>query len=243
MTVQDDVVADPATTPADTATERVLARRALPGWFVPISLVLALGLSAGTVLVTRSSVESDVRARGAAALEAAGISGVTLVAEGRDVTAQVPTGRNPDRVSEVLSEVSAIGGVEIEQVYASKKEAEACENLQRKIDRATNEQQIPFTGRSTRPTAAGERMIAEVGDLLTACRPAEVVVGGHSDTLTQDGPVVSLERARYLARQLERAGVAAGRIEVRGYGDQFPISDNPRERALNERGSVAVKEG
>jgi outer membrane protein OmpA-like peptidoglycan-associated protein len=219
-------------------------RRPLGALFWLAMLVLPLAL-AGVVGYTHgSSIEDSLQADGQAALSKAGVHGVTLVMHGRSVTAEVPTGRDPDEVEKVLSAVPGIMSVETKNVYASAREARACQDIQRKIDRATHHQRIAFSGDSTRLTADGSRMVAEVGKLLTACGAVNITVGGHTDSSTVKGGDISLERARVIMTDLKKAGVKVTRMEIRGYGDQFPVApeDTKAGRVLNQRGSIVVQE-
>ena len=242
-----DTAAAPAAvepTSRSVVVEQHRVRRPVGAWFwlalvvVPVALTALVGLTQG------SALEESLRADAAAALKDAGFSGVEIVVDGRTVTAEVPTGQDPDAVEAALASVPGVMSAEAKEVYASAKEARACENIQRKIDRATNKQRIPFVGESTRLTAGGAAMVREVGKLLVACRAVEATVGGHTDSSTFDGSDISLERARVIIRLLKAAGVESTRLEPRGYGDQFPIDDGDSNaaRARNQRGSVAVVE-
>jgi outer membrane protein OmpA-like peptidoglycan-associated protein len=153
----------------------------------------------------------------------------------------VPTGTEIENVRAVVDALPGVLSVTTTSVYASAKEARACEGLQGKLDRATRSQRILFVPGSARLTGAGAGMVGAVGRLLTACGSAAVVVGGHADEDTANGSALSLQRAKILAGALQRSGVAKKRMELRGYGDQFPLSD--KSRAENERGSVTVMEG
>jgi outer membrane protein OmpA-like peptidoglycan-associated protein len=203
---------------------------------VPVVLTVLVGASRGPGI--EDTLESEVDQ----ALAAAGIKRVEVVVDGRQVTAEVPVGRDPEKVEEVVAQVSGVLSVEATEVFASAKEAKACAGLQAKVDRATNKQRIPFSGASTRLTAEGERMVRAVGRLLTACRAGDVTVGGHADTAGDDG-ALALERARVIIRELKRVGVAADRMQARGYGDQFPVAegDSAAAKARNQRGSIAVE--
>lgn len=78
--------------------------------------------------------------------------------------------------------------------------------------------------------------------------PGAVQVIGHSDnqpirTLSfPDNQVLSEERAMVVADALQGAGVAAGRIEIRGQGDSVPVADNATAagRAKNRRVEIEV---
>jgi outer membrane protein OmpA-like peptidoglycan-associated protein len=219
-------------------------RRPLGAIFWIAMLVLPLALTAVVGLTHGQPIQDALKADGDAALSKAGVHGVTLVMHGRSVTAEVPTGRDPNEVERVLSSVPGIMSVETTSVYASAREARACKDIQHKIDRATHNQRIPFSGNSTRLTGAGSHMVAAAGKLLTACGAVNVTVGGHTDSSTVRGSDISLQRARVIMNDLKKAGVKVTRIEIRGYGDQFPVApeDTKAGRVQNQRGSIVVQE-
>jgi outer membrane protein OmpA-like peptidoglycan-associated protein len=138
--------------------------------------------------------------------------------------------------------VDGVRAVSTTDVFASAAEARACTNLQQKLDRATKGQRITFEGSSTRLTASGRQMVTAVGELLSACRPATAVVGGHTDASTHHGSEISLRRARLVIDLLARAGVKRPRLEGRGYADQFPLAErgDAASRARNHRVSVVA---
>lgn len=78
--------------------------------------------------------------------------------------------------------------------------------------------------------------------------PGAVQVIGHSDNQPirtrrfPNNQVLSEERATLVADALQAAGVAAGRIEIRGAGDSVPIADNVTAagRARNRRVEIHV---
>lgn len=202
---------------------------------VPLALTVLVGVLRGPTI--QDTLQADVRA----ALRDAGVSGVRVHADGRQVVAEVPTGVKVEKVRAVIDAVPGVLSVDATSVYASAKEARACDGLQDKLDRATKGQRILFSPGSARLTSSGIAMVGAAGKLLDACGSASVIVGGHADENTTNGSTLSLERAKILAGALQRAGVAPKRMELRGYGDQFPVSD--KARAENERGSIVVKEG
>ena len=223
--------------------DRKRVRRPLGVLFWIAALVVPLGLTATVALSRGPALERSVRADAMSALHRAGLKHVRVVVDGRQVVAKVPTGTRVDRVETTLLAVPGVETVRAVSVYASKAEARACAGLQSKIDRATHRQQIPFAGASTRLTATGSRMLHAVGKLLLACRPATVIVGGHTDTHTPNGSTVSLVRAQVMVRALHAQGIAIGRLVPRGYGDEFPVTrgSTAAAQARNQRGSVAVQ--
>lgn len=230
----------PPAPPQLRVVEKHRVRRPLAAAFWVVALVVPLGLAALVGAVSGPDLESALVDDAQTALEKAGVTGVRLVADGRQVVAEVPTGTDAGQVRTVVGDVPGVLAVRTESVYASAKEARACTDLQAKIDRATRNQRILFTPGSAQLTSAGQGMARETGRLLAACASASVVVGGHADGDTPDGANLSLKRAKGLAAVLKQAGVAKNRMDLRGYGDQFEVAE---QRAQNERGSVVVKEG
>jgi len=231
-----------ATSSSTVVSERHRVRRPLPRLFWVLVVVVPLALTALVGLTRGPALEATLVSQARSALVDEGIKGVRLTADGRRLTAGVPTGRDAEKVSQVLARVSGVSAVKTTDVYANAAEARACKELQRKLDRATKGQRIAFDGSSTRLTAAGRAMMAQVAAILRACRPATVVVGGHTDGSTYNGPEISLRRARVVIDLLARAGVQRQRMEPRGYADQFPLAerDDAASRARNQRASVAA---
>jgi outer membrane protein OmpA-like peptidoglycan-associated protein len=231
-----------ATTSWTVVSERRRVRRPLPKFFWIVAVVVPIALTALVGFHRGPALEATLVGQARSALAEKGIKGVQLTADGRRLTAGVPTGRDPERVSQVLSGVSGVSAVSTTEVFANGAEARACKNLQKKLDRATNRQRIAFDGSSTRLTAPGRQMVTAVGALLSACRPATAVVGGHTDASTHNGPEISLRRARLVIDLLAKAGVKRHRLEARGYADQFPIADrgDAASRARNHRASVVA---
>ena len=223
--------------------DRQRVRRPLGALFWIAALVVPLALTVTVALSRTPAIEHSLRADAMAALHRAGIERVRVIVDGRQLVAKVPTGTRMGRVETTLLAVPGVETVRTVSVYASKAEARACAHLQDKLDRATNRQHIAFVGGSTRLTAIGAHMLHAVGKLLLACRPATVIVGGHTDTHTPNGSTVSLLRAQVLVRALHQQGVPIARMVPRGYGDEFPVTkgDSSSAQARNQRGSIAVE--
>ena len=204
---------------------------------VPVMLTVGIGVSRGPTL--EQLLKKDVQS----ALVAADIDGVGLRLDGRIVTAEVPTGVDVDAVKKVVADVKGVSAVSAELVYASYAEARNCANLQVKLDKATHDQRIPFSGSSEKVSSQGARMLRDVAKILDACKTAVVYVGGHTDPGTRYGSTISLERAKQMSKILKSYGIDADRLEARGYGDQFPIDEarSDAARARNERGSITME--
>lgn len=204
---------------------------------VPALLTTFVGWSRG------ADLEDDLRAQVRAALDARELDDVAIAVDGRQVSAFVPTGRDPETAAQVVEAVPGVLSVRTREVYASAEEKRACTNIQAKLDWATNEQSIPFSGESASLTGTGSRLVARSAKLLLACRAVDAVVGGHADSSARDAGALSLRRAREVIAALVRAGIAEERLEPRGYGDQFEVDDaaTAAARAKNQRGTIAVK--
>ena len=210
-------------------------------WVGAVIVVLLLTMGVG---VSRGpGIEQALKKDVLAALDDAGFKDVSVSVDGRMVTANVPTGVEADEVKKIVSDVDGVSAVSAMLVYASFAEARDCADLQKKLDKATAGQRIPFQGESTRLSAEGDKMLREVSKLLEACESAVVYVGGHTDPGTRFGSTISLDRANVMAKLLKSWGIDKDRLEPRGYGDQFPVdkSRSAAARAKNERGSIVVR--
>jgi outer membrane protein OmpA-like peptidoglycan-associated protein len=204
---------------------------------VVLLLTTGVGVSRGAGL--EQALKEDVLV----ALDAAGFKEVSVSVDGRLVTANVPFGVETDAVKKVVSDVDGVSAVSAMLGYASYAEARDCADLQKKLDKVTRDQRIPFQGDSTRLSAGGSTMLREVSKILRACESAVFYVGGHTDPGTRFGSTISLDRAKGMVKLLQSWGIDEDRLEPRGYGDQFPIdrSRSAAGRAKNERGSIVVR--
>lgn len=214
-------------------------RRPLGRLFWAAATVTPLLLTAALVTSQAPALEEAVAANAERRLDGPKFAGVRVNVDGRQVTARVPAGTDAERVEQVLAAAPGVASVQSSRGFASAAEKRACEGLQAKVDRATGQQRIPFVGTSAQLTSTGSRMVAQSARLLKACGPAVAVVGGHADGGVGDAASLSLARARTIAQALKRQGIAADRLETRGYGDQFPLET--RNGAQNHRGTITVR--
>ncbi len=242
MDSQADPVPPPGP-PQSLVVEQHRVRRPLGGIFWLVSIAVVAALVVGTTYVSRSGVEKSLDKAAMKHLASVGMKGITLKFDGLNVKANVPFGRDLNDVEDELATVPGVGFVTTVEVYRNKAEEKACTNLQRDLDRATGKQQIPFVGTTARLSPAGTSMLRQSVALLKACPGPSVVVGGHSDSHTNDFSTLSLERARVMVRFLKQAGVRSDRLVPRGYGDEFPVADgdSPSAQQRNQRGSLAVQ--
>lgn len=118
-----------------------------------------------------------------------------------------------------------------------------------KIENAKfNTQKIQFVTGSATLTAASKTMIKEGAKLLNSddFKGLKVEVRGHTDNTGSEAlnQKLSEKRAKAVADELIKNGVAADRITSKGYGSSMPIADNKTAegRAQNRRVAFDVKQ-
>lgn len=239
----DEAAAEPAATERRLVTRRRRVRRPLGAGFWLTALVLAAALVAGVVLTQRAGVEDDLAADAQKRLAARGLKDVRVTMQGRVATAAVPAGEDEAKVERTVAGVPGVAAVETTQAFANAEQRRTCNSLGRELDRATDDQRIPFSGETARLTPQGAALVAAAAKVLTACPVGDVVVAGHSDDDTPNGPTLSLERARVMVDLLEKRGIDGDRLEARGYGDQFPLDDADTDaaRQRNQRGEISAE--
>ena len=225
--------------------EKRLARRSPGGRLLAAGFLVPALLAGAAGFVDGDGAERALVADAGAALRAEGVKGVRLAADGPFVTAYVPTRIDPVKVEGVVGAVSGVSGVSSDEVYSSKKEAQACTGLRAKLNKVTGQQRIPFAGESTRLTSAGQRMVVGAARLVAACGSAKVYVGGHTDSHTSDGSTLTLRRARVMIDLMRRSGTPEERLVPRGYGAQYPVAegDSRADQLRNQRGSITLVVG
>jgi len=100
-------------------------------------------------------------------------------------------------------------------------------------------QQVQFATDSAELSAADRRMLDEMAENLKRLNFISGTVIGHTDSTgsAAHNQALSERRARAVADYLQQRGVAPGRLEARGAGQNQPIADNatPEGRTLNRR--------
>jgi outer membrane protein OmpA-like peptidoglycan-associated protein len=93
-------------------------------------------------------------------------------------------------------------------------------------------------------TPAGKAKVADAARTLKDSPSVHVEVGGHTDSIGSDAynQRLSERRAQTVAGELEKDGISAGRLTVRGYGERKPVADNSTDagRARNRRVEIIV---
>lgn len=100
------------------------------------------------------------------------------------------------------------------------------------------------TGSSTL-TAESVAQVETMAAILKAYPDVAIKIGGYTDNVGDPGSNLKLSgtRAERVKQELITLGIAAGRLEAEGYGEQHPIADNSTAegRAKNRRTAVSVR--
>ena len=222
-----DGTTEPDSEPSRTlVTERRTVRRPVGNLYILAFLVVPVLLTALIGFTQQGAVEETLaQSAETRAVRARRSRGCGSCSTAASLTAQVPSGQRPDpsrRPSPASTGWLSCGSSRCTPRRPRKK---ACTDLQKKIDKATDKQRIPFAGTSSRLTSAGQQMMREVGDLLDACGLAVVTVGGHTDPRTSNGSTISL-----------RAGAGDGQDPAPGRRRGRPAQAARIRRPVPDRG-------
>jgi outer membrane protein OmpA-like peptidoglycan-associated protein len=115
------------------------------------------------------------------------------------------------------------------------------------VDKKTwfNFDRLSFETASTDLTASSKAQVEAIVAILKAYPAVKVKIGGYTDN--QGDPQANMKlsdaRAKRVADEIAKLGIAADRVEAEGYGEQFPVGDNatPEGRAKNRRTALSVR--
>ncbi|MEN8822580.1 MAG: OmpA family protein [Abyssibacter sp.] len=120
-------------------------------------------------------------------------------------------------------------------------DADGCAVTQAVILRGVN-----FDLDSARLTPNAKAILDTVGDALLSIESVNVEIGGHTDSLGSNAynQKLSQRRAESVKTYLSERGVAADRMEVKGYGEAEPVApnDTAEGRELNRRVELKILE-
>lgn len=95
-----------------------------------------------------------------------------------------------------------------------------------------------------KPAASGS--IAKLAHFLNQHPERRILIEGFTDSVGNDdaNQLLSERRSRAVADALQRAGVDVNRIDVRGYGERYPVASNnsTSDRAMNRRVEVYISD-
>ncbi|WP_340121890.1 OmpA family protein [Methylobacter svalbardensis] len=108
-----------------------------------------------------------------------------------------------------------------------------------------------FSPGEIRPKANVYKAIDKIIPLINARSLDKVLVEGHADKAIPDGfspaqaskwnKIVSMQRAKAVARALKKKGVASDRIIVNGFGDTVPLASNLTQEGRSKNRRVEIK--
>ena len=107
---------------------------------------------------------------------------------------------------------------------------------QRSIDDVVAGRVVEFAPGSARLTANGAALVDELAGVLQRYPGVGFEIGGHTDSqgTSRNNLEMSRRRAEAVRTRLVEAGVSAGRLTAKGYGEDRPVADN-RTRAGREK--------
>ena len=162
---------------------------------------------------------------------------VTISGQAPDATIKAVVGR---------AAAAAVPGATVANnlAVAAGTRAPACAGFQTKISQLLARNKITFQIGGPVMTPASRQTVAQVAALLKGCGTARVEVGGHTDN--SGNPATSMplsqQRADAVKAELVRLGVAANRVNAKGYGEARPIASNATAagRIANRRVEIKV---
>lgn len=205
--------------------------------------VLCLLGSALTMRIEGPVFIGELKARAAAARDAAGGKGVTLAfrdqfgwltrhpilsgGEKLDVATR-------SKVASAIAGVPGIGGISwLREADGEAEETEAL-HCQSDVERILETRTIRFTEASARLDPASERLLDEVARALGPCVGSIIAVTGHTNAggNPEVGKALSLARAEAVRWALIGRGIPADGLRAAGVGSQHPIEGlDPRDPA------------
>jgi outer membrane protein OmpA-like peptidoglycan-associated protein len=103
---------------------------------------------------------------------------------------------------------------------------------------------VNFETGSARLTTDSKYELNNLVDALKAYPSMSIEVAGHTDNVGDpaSNQTLSEQRAASVAQYLTEAGISAGRLRPRGYGDTKPLvpNDSPANQAKNRRTDFTI---
>jgi len=98
------------------------------------------------------------------------------------------------------------------------------------------------TGKATlRPES--QEQLKNIVEILKAYPIVELKIGGYTDNVGNPNTNLKLsdDRAKSVKSEMVKMGIAANRLEAKGYGDQFPVASNETEDGKVQNRRIAVR--
>lgn len=242
-------------------TDTRWAHRNLGGWWWLALLAVPLLLAGVVALARGGSMENDLGARSTAALDKAGLTGVSVDFDGRDATVSVApdatlSADDLKRAEGLIADVEGVRVVNVDDAGAAAEQpsdtptgvtsdsaSPACDatTTQAAIDQILGEDKIQFGESSARVEGAAADEVAQVAQALSGCDLA-ITVSGHTDVYGAKGRL-SQARGDAVAAALEGAGISAELITVEARGDSEPLGDDTTAagRDMNRYANIQVR--
>jgi outer membrane protein OmpA-like peptidoglycan-associated protein len=188
--------------------------------------------------------EADARA----AEREADRAGIALSAQQRELADQEAELRAQER--ELDRKDAELAKTEAELAAANREAKELADELE-EVSMVVNERgtvlvlsDIMFDFDSAVIKPGSEHALDEIASFLISQNESELKVEGHTDSLGSDqyNDVLSRDRAAAVRNALIARGVPRDRIEMAGYGEDFPVAsnDSPTGRQLNRRVEIVL---
>lgn len=102
---------------------------------------------------------------------------------------------------------------------------------------------VTFVPNSADLTPDAKKVLDEAYDALAGQTSLRVELGGHTDSMGDDklNLALSQRRADSVRKYLTAKGIAADRLEAKGYGEAQPIADNKTKAGRQENRRVELK--
>ncbi len=103
---------------------------------------------------------------------------------------------------------------------------------------------LVFSTGSAKVSEGGEHKLQQLANILVQNPDQDVMIEGFTDSVGSEAfnRALSEKRAEAIRDELVSMGVASSRIDVRGYGEDFPVADNKTAvgRQMNRRVEIII---
>ena len=240
---------------AEHATGEILVSRST---LVLVGVASLLLLTWMTVALRHEAIENDLAQRVEQALAAHAITGLNIVADGRDLAlgGEISSKVEPDYVTAVVNEVWGVRTVDVGGLIQSSSSYSPGDPLyprldqgriaqlggdlsnpldagtcQRMMARLAANSSLRFARDAASPTVESYPLLNDLAAVAYQCPQTRLIIGAHTDAVDQqDGRLrLSQARAEAIERFFNLAGIPAERMQVVAYGDSQPVASNASE--------------
>ena len=205
-------------------------------------LVVALAfLFIGVHCISANSLEiaSLLHDNVGSGLQAAGIAGVTVTTDGRDIvlTGKVASENIKVKAGQLAAAQNGVRTVDNEILVAS--DVSSASNVQSQLTKILLDKKIEFEKGRSKLLPSSTAVLEEVLSVLKENPRLSVEIQGHTDNYgsAQENRNLSQARAEAVVGWLVQHGIASERMKAHGYGPDRPIAPNTTSegRAQNRR--------